>query len=100
MYVAPSISAQGKQKEYYVLNAGIKHDFMKHKASFNFNVRDILQTAKHDMTFEENNSITNFEMAGESPVFMISFSYRINNYRKASRKEEQIDMNFNGGGMN
>jgi len=47
------------------------------------------------MKSESQNIKTNFKFDGESQSFMLSLSYKINNYNK--RHEETLDKNFGGG---
>ncbi|KPK84703.1 MAG: hypothetical protein AMS27_09280 [Bacteroides sp. SM23_62_1] len=81
-YNAPSITAQGERGGFFMINAGIRQDFLDNKLTATFQVRDIFSTMKMSFTSEGSNFYTHNERMPRSPVFTISLSYRINNYKK------------------
>lgn len=86
-YNAPTISSSGERGGYFVLNGGINQSLLKNALSIGLSVRDILQTwtrEEYQLTHDyELTTINNYA----SPVFTVSVTYRINNYKKRMQKE-------------
>lgn len=82
MYHAPTTSLQGKREGFAFTNMAVRQDFFNNKLNLTFSVRDVLNTAKFG--FESSGpdfySKRNFDM--DSPVFSLTLSYKINNYRQ------------------
>ncbi len=100
-YNAPTVTTQGNREAFYVISAAFRQEFFKKKLSLVFRVNDIFQTGKYitDTNSEDLGFISHSEMLREAPVFMLSLSYKINNY-KQKRGERNDDMNDMGeGGM-
>ncbi len=92
-YRGPSVTAQGKIKEFYSIDAAVRHDFLKNRASVSLNIRDIFGSRAHDFTTQELNLYTHTKFQREPAVVTLSLSYKINNY-KAERNQRE-----NGEGM-
>ena len=71
-------------------NAALKQDFFNRKLTATLQVRDILGTGIHEFTSSGPGFESYINFTRESPVVMITLSYKINNY-KSKRK------NGNGG---
>jgi len=100
-YNAPTVTTQGNREAFYVISAAFRQEFFKKKLSLVFRVNDIFQTGKYitDTNSENLGFISHSEMLREAPVFMLSLSYKINNY-KQKRSERNDDMNdMDEGGM-
>jgi outer membrane receptor protein involved in Fe transport len=95
-YNAPSVTAQGERGGFFMINAGIRKDFLDNKLSATFQVRDIFSTMKMSFTSEGSNFYTYNERMPQTPIFTISLSYRINNYnkRQASNGSEMNEIQF------
>lgn len=81
-YNAPSVTAQGERGGFFMINGGIRQDFLDRKLTATFQVRDIFSTMKMSFASEGSNFYTYNERMPQSPIFTISLSYRINNYNK------------------
>ncbi|MFH1319256.1 MAG: TonB-dependent receptor [Bacteroidota bacterium] len=93
-YTGPSVTAQGDRGEFFVISAAVKQDFLKRKFSLTFQVRDIFQTMKHSFTSKGNDFYTYHEFTREAPVFTLSFSYRIKNYKQKKRERESMESDY------
>ncbi|MFY9151797.1 MAG: TonB-dependent receptor [Prolixibacteraceae bacterium] len=81
MYRGPSVSAQGDQKGMMFTNLSYRQDFMKKKLSATLSVRDLFGTGKFQGTSAGDNFKSTFKMQREPRVFMLTLSYKINNYK-------------------
>lgn len=81
MYNGPSVTAQGKTEGYYMVNAAVRRDFLDKKLSATLQVRDMFSSAKHEFTSSGPDFHNYSEYIRESPIVMLTVSYRFNNYR-------------------
>lgn len=90
-YESDQIMAQGKRMANWSTDAGAKYDFPGKQASLSFNVRDVFNTRKWSMDFEDGNTITTFQRRRLGPVGNLTFSYRFGKttFMKKSKKPEQ-----------
>lgn len=93
MYRGPSVSAQGEQKGMMFTNLSYRQDFMKKKLSATLSVRDLFGTGKFEGTSAGDNFKSSFKMQREPRVFMLTLSYKINNYKM----EKQAPSDQQGG---
>jgi len=96
-YNGPSKTLQGKRDGFFVTNAAIRRDFMKKKLTVSLNARDIFATGKWSFTSEGSSFYTYNRFSREAPVVTLNLSYRINNYRQASRRESNDNSEDSGG---
>jgi len=96
LYNAPSVTAQGERGSFFMINAGIRKEFLDKKLTAVFQVRDIFSTMKMSFSSEGSNFYTYNERMPQTPVFTISLSYRINNYnkRQTSNGSEMNEIQF------
>lgn len=87
MYNGPSVTAQGKREGYYMINAGVRQDFLDKKLSAVLQVRDIFATAKRESTSSGPDFYNYSEYVRNAPMVTLSISYKFNNYR-ADRKSK------------
>ncbi len=92
MYNSPTVSAQGERSGFFYTNLAIRQDFLKRQLSATLQIRDVLGTAKHEFTSYGTNFTGYMEFIPENPVFMLTLSYKLNNFKKMKFDE--------GGGMN
>jgi outer membrane receptor protein involved in Fe transport len=86
-YNGPSVTAQGERKGFYSISAGLRQDFLKKRASLTFNVQDIFSTFKMDIVQNSPQLYNRMVFNHKSPVFMLNFSYRINNFKSERNRE-------------
>jgi outer membrane receptor protein involved in Fe transport len=94
-YNAPSIGAQGPRSGNYSSSVGIRQDILKHKGSLTLQMRDLFGHENYGSTSEARGLRTYSLFQRENKVFMLTFSYRINNYKAQQAKRNQEDTNGN-----
>jgi outer membrane receptor protein involved in Fe transport len=102
MYRGPSVTLQGERKGFFFTNLAVRKDLFDKKLSVTVNVRDIFRTSKNSFTSSGSSFYTFNEMRRESPVVMLTLSYRINNYKQTKKNgngsiEDTREMDFNDG---
>jgi len=100
-YNAPSVTPQGTREGFSFTTIGVKQDLFKKKASLTLQVRDLFGTMKYAGISESSNLYSYNRMKREARVCMLTFTYRINNYKQQARRESEgvNETEFNGGGM-
>jgi outer membrane receptor protein involved in Fe transport len=103
-YNAPSVTPQGTREGYSFTTIGIRQDLLKKKASLTLQVRDLFGTMKFNSTTEYAGYYSYDRRKRESPIFTLTFTYRINNYKQQARSDRNERENgsvneseFNGG---
>ncbi len=93
-YSGPTVRAQGEREGFLMTNAAIKKSFFNNHLSLTASVRDIFGTAKYEFTSVGESFYTYDYFDREAPIFSLSLSWMINNYKR------EIERNGNGdGGM-
>lgn len=98
IYNGPSITLQGQRDGFFVTNVALRKDFLKKQLTVTLSARDVFATGKFSFTSEGSNFYTYNKFTREAPVFLLSFAYRINNYKQAARRGNG-DSEGEGGGM-
>lgn len=100
IYQGKSVTAQGTQEGFPMLNLALRKDFFKKKLSATLSVRDLLMTAKRESTSSGSDFYSYDKFKRESPVLTLDISYIINNYKKQPRNGrteeggQEMDMEF------
>ena len=94
-YNSPSISHQGKSGKIYGVNIALNQTFLNNKLSATLSVRDVFKTMVYSFEAHDQGSYTNFKYSMEQQVFMLSLSYKINNFQNRKSLE---DFGPQGGG--
>ncbi len=99
IYQGKSVTAQGTQEGFPVLNLALRKDFFSKKLSATLSVRDLLMTAKRESTSSGADFYSHDKFKREAPVLTLDISYTINNYKKqrTGRSEDgnqEMDMEF------
>ena len=97
-YNAPTVTTQGNREAFYIFSAAFRQEFFKKKLSVVLRANDIFKTGKYETDTEGTGFSSHSEMLREAPVFMLSLSYKINNY-KQKRGERNEDPGDEGEGM-
>ncbi len=84
-YRGPSVSAQGESKAFFYSNVSYRHEFFNRKLSATLSVRDPLGTAQFERESYGPDFKSWFQWKREPRVFMLTLSYRINNFNSESR---------------
>ena len=94
MYNAPTITAQGSRSGFYTSTIAIKQSMLNRKASLTLQMRNLVGNTIMSSTTQSPHQYKYNTIQRESQVFMLTFSYRINNYRaKQSNRQNQDDPN-------
>jgi len=81
----------------FAKNSRLQITFFKKKLSVTFKVRDIFKSANYVFDSKGTGFSSHNEMLREAPVFTLSLSYKINNYKqKRGDREDMEDMNEGG----
>ncbi len=95
-YNAPSVTAQGERGGSFMINGGVRQDFLKNKLTAAIQVRDIFRT----MNMTDISRGTNFYMYNErrpmGPIYTFTLSWKINNYRKEQNRSETNEIQYQG----
>ncbi len=92
-YRGPSISSQGKREGMGGFNVSLRQNFLDNNASLTLRTRDILGTMERNFTSSGTGFTSHHIFSREAQVFMLTFSYRFNDYkdRKRQRGEDMED---------
>ncbi len=101
MYRGPSVTLQGNREGFFVSSLAVRQDFFKRKASVTLKVRDIFSTGKHEIDIIDPSFKSHLHFERESPVVMLTFSYKINNFKekrksRGSGSDNSSDFNDDG----
>ncbi len=99
IYRGKSVTAQGTQEGFPMLNLALRKDFLDKRLSTTLSVRDLLMTGKRESTSSGAGFYSFDSFKREAPILTLDISYTINNYKKqrAGRTEEggqEMDMEF------
>ncbi len=93
-YSGSTVTAQGDREAFYDVNLAVRQDFLKRKVSVTLQARDIFNTRKFAFTTLGEDFYIFNEFRREAPVVMLSFTYRLNNFKQSKKEEEVIEMDF------
>ncbi len=93
-YNAPTINGTGGAvSSYYSSSMGIRQEMLKRKATLTLMAQNPIGITRVVSTTYGTNTTTYGWMQRESQVFILTFSYRFNNYKAQPKKQTQDDMN-------
>jgi len=96
-YNAPSITAEGKRSGFYFSTLGIRQGLFKQKGSLTLQLRDLVGTTNFINTTYSDHQYSYSRFQRESKVVMLTFGYRINNYKvKQNNRQNPDDTSGNG----
>ncbi len=84
-----NVGGQGKIKEIWTIDLGMKKDILQGKGSLTFRVSDLFKTTKYDITSYGDNFETYIQRRRESRVVFVGFSYRINDYKRQKERRPE-----------
>jgi outer membrane receptor protein involved in Fe transport len=88
MYNSPTTSAQGSRDGFAFTNVAVRQDLFKNKLNVTFSVRDVLNTAKFGFESKGTNFYSKSKFDMKSPVFSLTLSYKINNFKQKRQANE------------
>ena len=81
----------GYQEARYGLDASLRKSFWQNKLAVTLQATDILSTQRNN-NFSEINNVTVYSVRDPfSPMYMVTVSLKLNNYKKIMSKKEQLD---------
>lgn len=92
MYHSATKKAQGERKAFITANLGLKKEFMQRKLSATLQLRNILNTAKHENISEGNGFYNYSKFDMQWPSIKLNLIYKINNYKKKRGPRGNEDM--------
>jgi outer membrane receptor protein involved in Fe transport len=88
MYNSPTTSAQGSRDGFAYTNLAVRQDLFNNKLNVTFSIRDVLNTAKFGFESKGTNFYSKSKSDMKSPVFSLTLSYKINNYKQKKQSTE------------
>jgi outer membrane receptor protein involved in Fe transport len=89
IYNAPTITAQGTRSAFYNSGVGIRQEILKHKGSLTLQIQNPFGRSRITSTTSTSNLYSFGWFQRETKVYMLTFSYRINNYKVQKTKNQQ-----------
>ena len=97
MYNAPTITAQGTRSGFYFSTIAIRQSLLNRKASLTLQMRNLVGNTVMSSSVNSPHQYKYNTLQRESQIFMLTFSYRLNNYRaKQNNRQNQDDSNGSG----
>lgn len=96
-YNSKTVTAQGTSSGNYTVDAAFKVSFLQRQLTANLQARDIFGTSMREHTSEGEGFITHYKYDPVSPSFVVTISYRFNNFkmnRKSGRENSGGDDDF------
>ncbi|OQP64519.1 outer membrane beta-barrel family protein [Niastella populi] len=75
-YESPEVVPQGKRKEMYGVDLGIRKDFMKNKASFTFNINDLFNSRRRGFITDTESFYQDSYRRWNVRSFRATFTYK------------------------
>lgn len=91
MYRGPQEGAFSSSKGMFSANVAFSKEVMKDNGTLSFNISDVFNTRKRQMSSTTDRTITDSEFQWRQRQFMLNFTYRFNQKKKPQRPQ-------NGGG--
>jgi outer membrane receptor protein involved in Fe transport len=95
IYNAPTITAQGTRSGFYSSTFAVRHIILKNKGSLALQARDPVGKTIYTSTTQSAHQYKYSSFERESQVFILTFSYRINNYRVSKNNKQNQDESDN-----
>ena len=90
-YNSSTVTAQGTSSGFYTLDAAFKISFLDRALSANLQGRNLLGTAIREQTSEGLGFSSYYLYEPKYPVFVITLSYRFNNFKQSRRSANSDD---------
>jgi len=96
-YDSPEVEAQEMEEAEFELDGAIRQSFFNKKLNATLQVRDILNTGKHEETTDEDDFYSYRLYTHKAPIVMLNITWRINNYKDRSGRRGGRDGGMEGG---
>jgi outer membrane receptor protein involved in Fe transport len=87
MYNSASVSAQGRREGNFMVNFGLRQEFLNRKVSATLQVRDAFRTGVFEGTTEGPGFYSYSRMTRKAPVYNLTLTFNINNYKREQQRE-------------
>ncbi len=99
-YRAPTVTLQGYRKGSLMSSFAVRQDFFKNKLSATFSVSDPFKLSKFSFVTDVDNLYTATDYIMQSPMFSLTLSFRINDYKPQKRQHGGDEISeFEGEGL-
>ena len=90
-YRSRTATPLGFMEEQYSFDASLRKSFWKNKLAVTFQVTDFLST-RRDITLSNINNVEVYSVRNPfSPMYMVTLSLKLNNYKKMMSKKTELD---------
>lgn len=96
VYYGPSILPQGKSQDFYYFDFFVRRHFFDRSLSVALRSHNTFNTGIYLADIEGTNFKSHTSFKYEGPTFLLTLSYRLNNFKR-NRSNEHLDMNFDSG---
>ncbi|MDM7925898.1 MAG: TonB-dependent receptor [bacterium] len=96
-YNSPSVSSQGTRKGNFMTDFSLRQELLSKSLSATLQIRDVFKTGNFGFTTDAPGFTTTSRMSREAPVYMLTLTYNINNYKR-DWQQENGERNGNGEG--
>lgn len=86
----PSVTSQGRREAFWISSVSVKHDFNKNWTT-TLQVRDVFSSGKFEYTSTGPGFENHAVFKRESPIAVLSVSYRFSNYNNGNRQRRPGD---------
>lgn len=87
----------GRLEGFYFISLALRQEFLERKLSVTLRAQDLFNTSKYVMSAGAAAFSTNSAYFPEKSVFVLAFSYAINDYKRAPKRDEPSEIDFQGG---
>lgn len=94
-YNSPSVSSQGRREGNIMTDVSLRQELLNKSLSATLQVRDVFRTGTFEFSTDAPGFTTAARMTREAPVYMLTLTYNINNYRRDLLRENG-ERNGNG----
>jgi TonB dependent receptor. len=96
-YESPEVTPQGKNKERYVADFGLRKDFLKkNQATFTFNINDVFNTRRYGSIYDTEHFYQDSYRRRNVRSFRVTVSYRFGDadfslFRRNNNRQQRDD---------
>lgn len=99
-YRSKSITVDGTMDDMFFVGLGARQDLFKRKLTVTARVQDVFDSRRMNFTSSNEDFYSEYKFRMKAPIFTISLSYKLNNYRPDRRERGGYDRDDSGdGGM-
>ncbi len=90
-YTSAGVTPQGRTEDYFVVNLGIRSEFLKKTLTIGAQIRDLFATGIRE-SIAEDITFRNYRYRfNRAPQFSLNISYRFNNFKQKRNKRTEDD---------